>query len=152
MCECKQISKTPSDIRGNSNYIFQCTNSSSTKEIKVTSENDNSAKMLAELECREAEKKLTEPTIEPYIDSTTIRTGNSIATIQVRHFLYTGAAAGTVYTEVTNLTGGECSTGVVMGVWSPWIDLISHIGVVNVSIQNSYPNDIGVKSEVKYYK
>jgi len=154
MCECKIKSKTPAGTLGNFNYVFECKSSTGViKEISVTSGNDNTAMLLAELEC--SEDKITpaaEAVIETYIDSTTVKTSNSVAEIKVRHKINTGAALGTVYTEVTSGGEGDCSVGVVMGKWSAWTLLMNHAGVVNISLKNKYPNDIGVISEIKYFK
>lgn len=155
MCKCKIKSKTPAGSLGNFNYVFECKNSTGEiKEISVTSGNDNTALLLAELECSEGSitQSSVEPVIETYIDSTTIKTSNSVAQIEVRHKINTGAAAGTVYTEVTSGGEGDCSVGVVMGKWSAWTLLMNHAGIVNISLKNKYPNDIGVISEIKYYK
>lgn len=82
-----------------------------------------------------------------------ITTSNSVANVEIRHKLNTGAVGGTIYTKGNDGGFGTASVGVLgHGIWSKWMVLGSHVGVVNVTIVNEYPNDIGVISEVKYYK
>jgi len=57
MCTCKQKSKKPAGSPGNFNYVFVCTKEDGTvSELKITAGNDNEAKILAEVECKDSKK------------------------------------------------------------------------------------------------
>ena len=102
MCTCKQKSKKPAGSPGNFNYVFTCTtDDGTTKEVKITSGNDNEAKQLAELECDDvkiSKKRSRVKAIHP--SPTNFHLGEHISTI---------CNCGVDYSDSENGGGGNCA-------------------------------------------
>jgi hypothetical protein len=87
--------------------------------------------------------------IEEYFSTTSIKTSNSIANVEVRHLSY---GPGFCNVDTRSSLGKTITTAAPPAIWSPWQVLEIHMGEISLTISNTVNCDTGVRSQVKYWK
>ena len=85
---------------------------------------------------------------EPFVEGMKITTGNSTANVQVRAKPLAVGVCGVKFSTA----GGNAQFLAPPQVWSPWTNLVSHVGSVDLTISSEVVCDVGVIAEVRYHK
>lgn len=90
-----------------------------------------------------------EKTVVPFVEGMTIKTGNSVANVDVRAKSFGPGACG-----VTFSTEGGNSIHFLAPplAYSPWTVLAPHTGAASFTITHSVECDTGVLGEIRYFK
>jgi hypothetical protein len=90
-----------------------------------------------------------EKTVVPFVEGMTIKTGNSVANIDVRAKSFGPGACGVTFST----DGGNSIHFLALPLaYSPWTILASHAGATSFKITHTVECDTGILGEIRYYK